>query len=292
MQTVEVYVPDGVAAGDAFVVEYEGQQLTVECPHGCTAGDTINIEIDVPKSSTQQVEVVIPDGCVPGTDFTVEHAGSSFTITVPDGCAPGQALVVEVPEQVIASQSTEVAGSSAEERDAALTKQAEEQSPGTWACSACTFLNAEYRTACEICGTARMSDGAADPRERSVQEERDADLARRLQGDEVRESANASNAAAVPSWTQPRSQPSSLWNTSVGTDDGTFGKPCGDFYVGQLVQVTRSDGSWTYGKIIAYDEGGDNYSVMTKAGPKHFVERADLTDDTVINPSDGSCAQQ
>ena len=97
----------------------------------------------------------------------------------------------------------------------------------------------------------------------------------------------------------------------------------GDFHVGQLVQVTRSDGSWTYarlrpkhleparkphaasallnatrhyarryGKIMAYDDGGDTYSVMTRAGAKHFVERADLTDDVVVNPSDGSCAQQ
>ena len=57
-------------------------------------------------------------------------------------------------------------------------------------------------------------------------------------------------------------------------------------------QVTRSDGSWTYGKVMGYDEGGNTYSVMTRAGPKHFVERDDITDDIVVNPSDGSCAQQ
>ena len=37
------------------------------------------------------------------------------------------------------------------------------------------------------------------------------------------------------------------------------------------IQVTRSDGSWTYGKIMEYDDLGDNYSVMTRAGPKHMV---------------------
>jgi len=56
--------------------------------------------------------------------------------------------------------------------------------------------------------------------------------------------------------------------------------------------VTRSDGSWTYGKIMDYDPSGDVYSVLTKQGPKHFVERDDITDDVFFNPSDGSCAQQ
>ena len=100
----------------------------------------------------------------------------------------------------------------------------------------------------------------------------------------------SSSAGAAPSsgW-QPQQ---SLFSMPVGTEDGTFGKTAGDFHVGQLVQVTRSDGSWTYGKVMAYDAGGDTYSVMTRAGAKHFVERADLTDDVVVNPSDGSCAQQ
>jgi hypothetical protein len=57
-------------------------------------------------------------------------------------------------------------------------------------------------------------------------------------------------------------------------------------------QVTRTDGSWTYGKVMDYDVNGDTYSVMTRAGPKHMVEREAITDDIVVNPSDGSCAQQ
>ena len=58
------------------------------------------------------------------------------------------------------------------------------------------------------------------------------------------------------------------------------------------MQVTRSNGEWTYGKIMDYDDLGDMYSVMTRAGPKHFVARDDISDDIVVNPSDGSCAQQ
>ena len=36
-----------------------------------------------------------------------------------------------------------------------------------------------------------------------------------------------------------------------------------DFTVGQLVQVTRTDCSWTYGKIMEYDGVGDNYTVRS-----------------------------
>ena len=78
---------------------------------------------------------------------------------------------------------------------------------------------------------------------------------------------------------------------AMGPSEG-FGREAGDFHVGQLVQVNRSDGSWTYGKVMDYDELGDTYSVMTRAGAKHFVERDTITDDIVVNPSDGSCAQQ
>ena len=45
-------------------------------------------------------------------------------------------------------------------------------------------------------------------------------------------------------------------------------------------------------QIMGYDDMGDTYSVMTRAGPKHFVERDAISDDIVVNPSDGSCAQQ
>ena len=71
-----------------------------------------------------------------------------------------------------------------------------------------------------------------------------------------------------------------------------LGREAGDFEIGQIVQVSRSNGKWTYGKIMDYDPSSDVYSVMTKAGPKYFVERGDITDDVVVNPADGTCAQQ
>ena len=38
MAMVTVNVPDGVFEGQEFLLEYEGQQLTVCCPDGCGPG--------------------------------------------------------------------------------------------------------------------------------------------------------------------------------------------------------------------------------------------------------------
>ena len=67
----------------------------------------MNIEVDLPVDNAggpsdgppppQQVEIIVPDGCWPGMEFTVEFEGRSFNIVVPDGCEPGMALNVEVP---------------------------------------------------------------------------------------------------------------------------------------------------------------------------------------------------
>jgi len=77
----------------------------------------------------------------------------------------------------------------------------------------------------------------------------------------------------------------------MNPDEG-YGRPAGDFSIGQLIQVYRSNGSWTYGKVMDYDPTGCNYTVMTKAGPKYMVEREDITVEIVENPNSGQCAQQ
>lgn len=77
---------------------------------------------------------------------------------------------------------------------------------------------------------------------------------------------------------ESRAKPSSDWAPAsslfaMGPAEG-FGNPAGDFHVGQLVQVTRSDGTWTYGKIMDHEDAGNTYSVMTRAGPKHCERNA------------------
>ena len=322
-QTVEVHVPDGIIGGDDFLLEFQGLQLSVTCPPGCGPGDAIQIEVDVPATADalEQVEVTVPAGCFPGMEFSVDFGGTTFEVMVPDGCEPGSEILVNVPNAV-PERAADAEESAAEERrtaqvdkDAELARQMQqpEADDAQWACHVCTLLNDASLTCCAVCETDRPGvarGGADDPVERARQEELDAELAKRLQGDEVRDSANrgalsgqlsGGGATFGGGWSSEAgpssssvSQPTnpSLFSMPVGTSDGTFGQPAGDFHVGQLVQVTRSDGSWTYGKILSHEEGGGTYSVMTRAGAKHFVERADITDDVVINPGDGGCAQQ
>ena len=101
--TVTVNVPEGVYAGDEFMLEFEGQQLSVTCPDGCQPGDAINLEIPAGDGGApdggapQVVEITVPDGCFPGMEFTVDFNGQQFNIAVPDGVGPGEAIQVEVP---------------------------------------------------------------------------------------------------------------------------------------------------------------------------------------------------
>ena len=99
MTEVQVTVPDGCYAGDEFTLEYEGTQLSVVCPDGCGPGDAINLSIDMPPggAAARSVNVVVPDGCFSGMEFTVEFEGTAFNIAVPDGVGPGMELTVEVP---------------------------------------------------------------------------------------------------------------------------------------------------------------------------------------------------
>tara|TARA_B100000768_G_C11140899_1_gene316048 strand:+ start:483 stop:629 length:147 start_codon:yes stop_codon:yes gene_type:complete len=46
--------------------------------------------------ATTSVEIVVPDGCSAGMDFTVEWGGTSYNITVPDGVTAGQLLTIEL----------------------------------------------------------------------------------------------------------------------------------------------------------------------------------------------------
>ena len=208
-QEVTVTIPDGVYEGEEFMMEFEGQTLSVIVPQGCQPGDPINLEVDVPaaaEAAPSTVNVVVPDGCYEGDEFTVDFDGRQFNIVVPDGCGPGVEIAVEVPPA---------------EPEAAKPPAQEPSS-------------SSYR------------DMHIPP----------------YRGGSSKAPASESRAKPSSDWAPA----SSLF--AMGPAEG-FGNPAGEFHVGQLVQVTRSDGSWTYGKIMEHEEMGNTYSVMTRAGPKH-----------------------
>ena len=98
-------MPDGIGPGDAMNIMVGEQEFTITVPDGVFAGMTLEVDLPVdeepppgagPSEPPQSVEVVIPDGCYPGMEFTVTFEGREFNIAVPDGCNPGDPIIVEV----------------------------------------------------------------------------------------------------------------------------------------------------------------------------------------------------
>jgi hypothetical protein len=271
---VTVTVPDGVYAGNEFMLEFDGQQLTVTCPDGCGPGDAINLEVPAGDGgggdgAPQMVEITVPEGCFAGMEFTVEFEGRQFNITTPDGCGPGDAIQIEVPP---ADDTT--GGPPPPPAPPPPLPPPPPPPPVHGPGSSGSFR-----------GGPASSGGGGGGLSLAEQLEQKAKI-RANKGANFMDGGKRQTAAGMAEW-----------NTEAGTlfemnpSEGA-GRQAGDFTIGQLVQVTRSNGQWTYGKVMDYDDMGDTYSVMTRAGPKHFVEREALSDDIVVNPSDGSCAQQ
>jgi len=226
---------------------------------------------------TTEVTVAVPDGIYEGDEFTLEYEGTQLTVVCPDGCGPGDEinLSIDLPPA----------------EDAPAAQQVNIVIPD--GCYPGDEFTVEFDGRAFNIG---VPDGCEPGMELTVdvppaEEEAPApapapsrDKYRNMDIPPYRKGGSSASKRNTD-WAQS----SSLF--SMGPPDG-FGNPVGDFHVGQLVQVTRSDGSWTYGKVMDHESEGNTYSIMTRAGAKHFVERDCLTDDIVVNPSDGSCAQQ
>ena len=268
---VSVTVPDGVYEGNEFVLEYEGQQLTVTCPGGCGPGSDIDLEVPVGKGSgsgdptgsptsvlPNLVDVTVPDGCFEGMEFTVEYDGQSFNIVVPAGVNPGEAITIEVPAPEVAASPMKSLKTPPKPPSERKPPKPKENAPPPY----------DPPPVREKCSAKKYLSGMDIPS---------------FKGPRKGVTANSVNANAK--WMSAGDLFSAIPTEGLGRE-------AGEFYIGQVVQVTRTNGKWTYGKIMDYDPTGDNYTVMTKAGPKYMVDRDDITDDVYINPADGSCAQQ
>lgn len=106
MERVTVTVPDGLVAGDEFVVSASGGEFEVTVPKGVSAGEAIDLELPATagggaSSSSddglQRVIVAVPDGVYAGEPFIVNFDGQEFEIVVPDGVVAGEEIEVAVP---------------------------------------------------------------------------------------------------------------------------------------------------------------------------------------------------
>ena len=95
MERMSVIVPDGLNAGDEFVVAAHGQEFSVAVPDGVNGGMEIELELPVP-TTTERCVVTVPAGIKPGEAFTIGTTwGSTFEIVAPG--PPGMEIEVELP---------------------------------------------------------------------------------------------------------------------------------------------------------------------------------------------------
>ena len=302
---VTVTVPEGIYEGQEFLLEYEGQQLAVICPDGCAGGDDIDLEVPIATggaAAPNLVDVAVPDGCLAGSEFTVTFGDEEFNITVPDGVNPGEMMTVEVPAAAAAEDPTAVKSppwgkSPWGKSPAALTK-----SPGALIRDSMPQDDNKPANPPKGRGLSQKNK----PQKMDLLEIPAFKGASAGDGGNPKKKPSASKYLAgldIPAYKGPLKgvtansvNSHAKWDKcenlfDMGPDQG-YGRAAGDFHIGQLVQVMRSNGAWTYGKMMDYDPSGDTYSVMTKAGAKHFVERDDITAETLENPGTGGCAQQ
>ena len=108
-ELIEVTVPNDCYPGDSFLVEWAGESLTVVVPEDGYGGMTLAVEVGGGDGieATSEVEVVVPDGCYPGDEFTVEYGESAFIVSVPDGSAPGDSIIVQPPPECLPPETAD-----------------------------------------------------------------------------------------------------------------------------------------------------------------------------------------
>ena len=105
---VQVQIPPGLAPGQVFQVNANGQLISVTVPAGCPPGTVLAVAVPPPPAVSLQpqpavmppaapqsvVEVPIPPGLTMGSVFQVQVNGMTIPVTVPQGCPPGTRLNV------------------------------------------------------------------------------------------------------------------------------------------------------------------------------------------------------
>ena len=106
---VQVQIPPGLAPGQVFQVNANGQLISVTVPAGCPPGTVLAVAVPPPPAVSLQpqpaavmppaapqsvVEAPVPAGLTPGSVFQVQVNGMTIPVTVPQGCPPGTRLNV------------------------------------------------------------------------------------------------------------------------------------------------------------------------------------------------------
>jgi len=241
-------VPDGLHPGDSMNIAVGEEDFTIMVPDGVYGGDVIDVDLPVSEATLEAAEglpqtvmIVIPNGCWPGDEFTVEFGGRSFNIGVPDGCEPGMELQVEVPaEEGLAEEAPRPKARTPKElvgRRAAL------------------------------CGL--VAKGVLNGRKGTVN-------AYNSERDRLILTIDGMAPDVAVKWENVEELPEG--DEAPPDDEPPEAPPAGVHYVGDRVLIERSNGATSLGTVVEYDEVQESYVIDIGNGVlKYGVEESYLT---------------
>eukprot|EP00931_Biecheleriopsis_adriatica_P098451 TRINITY_DN7240_c0_g1_i2.p1 TRINITY_DN7240_c0_g1~~TRINITY_DN7240_c0_g1_i2.p1 ORF type:complete len:2333 (+),score=612.73 TRINITY_DN7240_c0_g1_i2:51-7049(+) len=104
MSEVDVEVPAGCFAGDAFIAEVDGKELQIIVPENCGPGSIVTIEVQA-RSFLSKIEFTESDRIKFDDDAVSSHRGSDFMevdVIVPEGKQAGDMFFTEVGNRTLA----------------------------------------------------------------------------------------------------------------------------------------------------------------------------------------------
>lgn len=235
-----------------MAISYGGTEFTLCVPDGVSAGDTIDVDLPMDAGGTHEdvppspCTVIVPDGCYPGDEFTVELDGRTFNVGVPEGCGPGDAIVVDPPQP-----------EAPEEGDPWLTEH--RHTPPE------PIPKQLIGRRVQLCGL--FAKGLLNGRKgevRSYNEAKDL-LVVTVDGMHPDVSVKCANVVPLPADDEP----------DPDNDEPPEAPPAGMHYVGDRVLVERSNGSQSFATVVEYDEVFETYSLEIGNGVlKYGVEES------------------
>ena len=259
---VLITVPDGLRPGDAMVVMHLDEEYSITVPDEVGGGAMIEVDLpDVPPTpATNEVLVIVPDGCFESDIFTVDFDGRQFDICVPAGCLPGDEIQVEVPPQPEERQQQQQQQQEEErqqQQQVQRRRQQRQESP-------------RHLVGRRVALRGLVSKSILNGRKGEVvtfaaeQEQ----LIVCIDGMCPEVAVRMENVEALPLNDEP----------DPDNDEPPEAPPAGVHYVGDRVLVERSNGRQSLATIVEYEEAFETYTVDVGSGVlKYGVEESFIT---------------
>lgn len=227
------------------------------------------------------LNVCVPDGLLSGDTFTCEAEGQSFDISVPEGCCGGQVLEVDLPVvQETLSTPAVSPGMTLVEIIVPDECYSGMEFAVQWGeneftlnvpegCEPGQLISVELPVLEDPpVGMPRSRRSSAYNAEAQQAFEEQAALQQEQEAlEQQRALEQLQQLAVTPAQAQ------------LDVRGGRIALPSGGkYFTGQVLEVMRSDGSWSNAKIVDWESGGDTYTVtLEESGmTKYFVESDEL----------------